>query len=223
MQSSPIRSEIDHHTIKLIVGLIALSLAALTSLFSNEPLQSISAAYHQGGWARNILVGFLFAIAAFLLAYNGRSTREMVLSKVAAVAALGVAMFPCRCEGHKEIVRGVHGASAAVMFVILAVFCYLFLRRARAKGHPRAQARATIYALCGVTILVAIAVIALDELLDGALGSRIDRLTFYGEAAALTAFGIAWLVASCTLPLVTGPEERVPLSPFSAGRAPVTE
>src|SRR5258706_598202 len=109
MFASPKRPEIDHRTIKLIVGLIALTLANLTSFFAQSSITSISASYYEGGWSLNIFVGFLFAISAFLLAYNGQSTSEMVLSKVAGFAALGVAMFPCKCGDHPEIIPDVHG------------------------------------------------------------------------------------------------------------------
>lgn len=213
MFSSPDRNEIDHHTIKLIVGLIAIFLASLTSFFSASDIQSISASYHEDNWSRDIFVGFLFAISAFLLAYNGRSTPEMVLSKIAALAAMGVAMFPCECGNHPQIIPYVHGISAAVMFVILAVFCYMFFRRAYAKGHSQARFRAYIYALCGVTIVASVLIIAMDNLSGGVISSSISRLTFYGESAGLIAFGIAWLSASRNLPLITSKKER--LSPFS--------
>ena len=130
-------------------------------------------------------MGFLFAISAFLLAYNGRSTLEMVLSKVAAFAAMGVAMFPCTCGSHPEIVPYIHGASAAVMFLILAVFCYMFFRRARDKGHSQARLRAYVYAICGITIVASILIIAIDNLSGGIISSRISRLIFYGERAGL--------------------------------------
>ncbi len=84
MSPTSFRLEIDHHTLKLIVGVMAISLALLTAIFSDTPLDSISDAYYEVGKSRDILVGFLFAIAAFLLAYNGRSKRELVLSKIAA-------------------------------------------------------------------------------------------------------------------------------------------
>lgn len=215
MYSNPNRVEIDHHTIKLIIGIIAISLATLTSFFSDTPLQSISASYYEDGWPRNIFVGFLFSITAFLLAYNGRSTWEMVLSKIAAVAAMGVAMFPCQCGNHPEIIPNVHGISAAVMFMMLAGFCYIFFQRAYAKGHAQAKFRAYIYALCGGTIIISILIIAMDHLLGGIISSKISRLTFFGEAAGLIAFGIAWLSASRILPLITSKEERLSLSPFS--------
>src|SRR5262245_24707424 len=120
MLAKPRRYEIDHRTIKLLIGLIAISLANITAFFSSTQITSISAAYYEGGWARDFLVGSLFAISAFMLAYNGRSWREFALGKIAAVAALGVALFPCKCGDHPQIIDGVHGASAAVMFVVLA-------------------------------------------------------------------------------------------------------
>ena len=205
------RQEIDHRTIKLIVGLVALSLASLTSFFANSVLTSISASYYEGGWSQSIFIGFLFAIAAFLLAYNGYSPTEMVLSKVASIAALGIVLFPCRCDGSGQTPY-IHWISAATMFLILTYFCYAFLKRARAKGHSEAKARATIYAACGLAILLSIFVMAFNGISGGALKARIPRLTFYGEATGLVAFGISWLTASRVLPILTNERER--FSPF---------
>ncbi len=213
MLSHPSRFEIDHRTIKLLVGVIAISLANLTSFFSETPIPSISASYHEDGWSRDIFVGFLFAISAFLLAYNGKSKHEMVLSKVAALAAMGVAMFPCKCGGDEEIIPYVHGISAAVMFVILAIFCYVFFRRAWDKGHSQARLRATIYAICGATIVASILVLAIDHFSGGIFSSRVSRIVFYGERAGLIAFGIAWLSASRVLPVLSSKQER--FSPFN--------
>src|SRR5262245_53228670 len=99
MLSRPRRREIDHRTLKLIVGVIAISLPFLTRYFAG-PLDSISEAYWKGEWSQSILTGFLFAIASFLLAYNGLTLPQMILSKVASVSALVVALFPCRCGIH---------------------------------------------------------------------------------------------------------------------------
>jgi len=202
------RLEINNYTIKLIVGLIAISLATLTSVFSEGAIESISASYHEGGWARDIFVGFLFALAAFLLAYNGHSRAQMLLSKVAAFAAMGIAMFPCKCEYHPEIIPYVHGVSAAVMFFVLAFFCYTFYLRALGKSGIRAKWRAAVYATCGIIIVASILILAIDHLFDGAISSRVARLTFYGESASLFAFGFAWLVASQFLPILSAPDER---------------
>jgi len=212
MFPKPNREEIDHHTMKLIVGSIALSLATLTDFFAKNPIESISASYHEGGWSQNIFVGFLFAISAFPLAYNGHSRREMVLSKVAAFAALGVALFPCKCGENPEIIPYVHGVSAAIMFAILAFFCYGFFKRARSKETKQAKYRTYIYATCGAIIVIAILTLAIDYFSNGLISSQIARLTFYGEKIALVAFGVSWLTASRIFPVITGEKER--LSPF---------
>ncbi len=204
----PQRHEIDHRTIKLVVGLIALSLATLTSVFATTRIASISASYYEGGWSQSIFVGFLFAIAAFLVAYNGYSRTEMLLSKLAAAAALGVALFPCECDGHEPLLPYVHGASAAVMFLILAYFCLGFYQRARAKHHREADRRAVVYAACGVLIVAAILALAADHFTHGALTQRIPRFVYYGEGTGLIAFGISWLTASRTLPGLTRQDER---------------
>jgi len=68
MPSISKRQEIDHRTIKLIVGIVSLSLAGLTSAFATTAITSISASYYEGGWSQSIFIGFLFAIAALLLA-----------------------------------------------------------------------------------------------------------------------------------------------------------
>jgi len=208
MFSAPRRQEIDHRTIKLIVGVIALSLASLTSYFAGSAITSISASYYAGGWSQSIFIGFLFAISAFLLAYNGNSRSEMIWSKVAAVAGLGIALFPCKCGDHAEIIPYVHEIAAAAMFLILAYFCFGFYRRAKAKGYAQATTRAYLYALCGLAILVAIAAVFIDSWSGGVLSSRIPRLTFYAERTALIAFGLSWLLASRILPVVTRKDER---------------
>ena len=207
--------EIDHHVLKLIVGLIALTLANLTALFSSGPIQSISASYYEGGWARDFFVGFLFAISSFLFAYNGVSSFEMLLSKIAAVAALGVALFPCRCGEHDEAIPYVHYISATVMFIVLACLCGVFFKRARSKGHREARWRCYLYAVCGITIVIVIAVLAIDHFTGEPIGSKVPGLTFYGERAGLVAFGISWLVASRVLPVITASGERISILPIS--------
>jgi len=211
MLLNPTKPEIDHRTLKLLVGLIALNLANLTSFFADSKITSISESYYEGGWAQSIFVGFLFAIAAFLLAYNGLSRTEMVLSKVAAVGALGVALFPCGCSGHAETVPHVHFASAAVMFLILAYFCYVFYKRARGKGHTEANRRAFVYTASGLAIIASILALVLDTLSGDVLTAAIPRLVFYCERAGLVAFGISWLTASRILPVLTRSDERFSL------------
>ena len=198
---------------KLIVGVIALTLGNLTTLFAGTTLTSISASYYHAGWSQSIFIGFLFATAAFLLAYNGNSTGEMILSKIAAVAALGVALFPCGCDGHQVKVPYVHAGSAAIMFLVLTCFCYCFFRRARVKGHPQAKVRAWIYVTCGAVMVLSLVALTVDHFAGGILRQIDPWLTYHGEYASLTAFGVSWLTASLMLPLVTSKGERISVLP----------
>jgi hypothetical protein len=56
----------------------------------------------------------MFAMAAFMAAYNGFSRTQMLVAKVTAVAAIGVAWFPMRCPTRDEIVPGAHVVSAII-------------------------------------------------------------------------------------------------------------
>lgn len=217
MLSTPKRQEIDHRTLKLMVGVVAISLAVLTSVFSENGLQSISESYYENGWSRTIFIGFLFAIASFLLAHNGKTKNEMILSKVAAAAGFGVALFPCDCGHDPNVVPYVHGLSAAAMFIVLAYFCLAFYRRTRSKGHPRAKVRGAIYIACGLVITAAILALAIDFFLDHRFSTGTSFI-FWGEAVALVAFGLAWLLASKVLPVLT--EESARFSPLRADNPP---
>lgn len=217
-QSKP---EIDEHTMKLIVGLIAFTLPFLTNYFSAEPLKSISASYHADGWSRDIFVGFLFAIAAFLMSYNGKPPlpgqdvlgpldqllisqwSQKLLSRIAAFAAIGVAIFPCKCGCHDEIIPGAHAWATFFMFAILALFCFVFFRRAmfkysRAADKKQSQARkrAVIYVICGVAIIACIASIGLHGWLSEDTCISDSRFVFRAEFTALLAFGVSWFTAS---------------------------
>jgi Protein of unknown function (DUF998) len=212
--------EIDHHTLKLIVGVISISLGLLTSLLSSVRIESISESYYEIGLARDIFVGFQFAIGSFLLAYNGEGVWEMGLSKLAALSAIGVAVFPCSCGGHPVAVPRMHGIFAGLMFVILVCFCIIFYRRARAKKRRKADWRAFIYATCGVIITLSIILLTWDYLTGGAIRSKALRLPFYLELAALTAFGVSWLVASRVILGITDEDERIRLKPIKKAGTP---
>ena len=210
--------EIDDHVLKLTVGLVALGLPFLTSFLSANSIGSISASYYEVGWAQDFFIGCLFAISSFMFAYNGDSAAEMILSKIVALAGLGVALFPCGCGDvtDPKAHPNVHYTFAGIMFIVLACLCRIFYQRAKAKGHREAKWRSYIYAICGIAIVIVILVLGIDGLTKGHLLSKVPEPTFYGEWTGLVAFGISWLVASRALPFITAPRERVSLLPVSA-------
>ncbi|WP_066964154.1 DUF998 domain-containing protein [Microbulbifer sp. Q7] len=218
MEAKPLDTEIDHHTAKFIVGFIALSLAIFTDLLTpGVSISSISLSYHLTDNARNVFVGSLCVISAFLWSYNGYSLFQAVLSKVAAVAVAAVAFFPCDCftgrgvEGaaaEPSLTGILHTASAISMFIILAIFCWLFYLRAKGKKSKEAKVRGRIYRICAVAMVGAMAVQLLD-ILGVDFSGITQRVTYYVEATGLMAFGVAWMTASRMLPFITNEDERI--------------
>lgn len=105
----------EYRTHRLVVGLIALSLPLVVSVLSGERLTSISASYYTD--ARDWMVGLLFVVGAFLLSYNGHTTMQSIISKIAAIAAAGIAVFltGCKtCETSSTTI--VHFVCATVLF-----------------------------------------------------------------------------------------------------------
>ncbi|MDH4318979.1 MAG: hypothetical protein OEV64_11350, partial [Desulfobulbaceae bacterium] len=181
---------VDVRTLRLLIGGIAIGLAILVQAVSPWPLTSISGSYFSGDWPRNFLVGSLFFIAGFLIAYNGEQKIEAWLSKIAAIAAIGVATFPCdcaveakrrgtmmlQCLGENpdrypnvsqclmrfQEIKGAHAMSAFVMFGILAVFCYIFYARAKKKEDERRRAaRRRMIVYLTALISIVLAIVAM--------------------------------------------------------------
>lgn len=63
----------DHHTIRGIIGGIALLLPWIARMCAAEKLPSISWSYHTA--SRDIFVGCLFVIGAFLISYKGHQPK----------------------------------------------------------------------------------------------------------------------------------------------------
>lgn len=100
-----------------------------------------------------------------------------------------------------------------MLFLILAFFAWRFYQRAREKlladpTHIEAAHRARLYLACLAGMLAAMAMIAYGKLLNPAFKDSFPDYIFWGEATALTFFGISWLIASRTLWFLTRTGER---------------
>lgn len=189
----------DYRTLRLLMGIIALFMPIAVVIFSNKALSSISASYYTD--SRDIFVGALFIVGAFLLAYNGHETNQAIASKVAAIAAFCVAYFPTSCDVCEATVETyIHYLSAITLFSILAYFCFVFFRKKIKDSLGKELLRSRIYFLCGSLMTACILMLILVFLLIkfGIISQElVDRLhiVYFGEWIAMTAFGIAWIVA----------------------------
>jgi hypothetical protein len=198
---------LSYLALRKLVGLIALALPFVLIIvwsFSGQKFPaSISGYYYTG--LRNIFEGALCAIATFQLACRGYDRRDEIAGILSGACAVGVALFPTKPEQPGTCdpltpgaiaVGNVHLAFASALFLLLAYFC-LFLFRMTAMGRTmtrRKVQRNKVYFVCGLIIVVSIAMILLFRLLNrtylfGELGAM-----FTFETTALFAFGVAWLV-----------------------------
>lgn len=114
---------------------------------------SISASYHTD--ARDVFVGFLFAIGVLLIGYKGHAYKptgkkgefwyqvrklwakhqEDLISTVGGIAAIAAAVCPTACDScTRDIKSNIHTVAAIILFAIVVYFCWFpFLDRVIAK------------------------------------------------------------------------------------------
>lgn len=170
---------------------------------------------------RELFVGALCAIGVFLISYRGyrrlpgEAFSDRVLSNIAGLAALCVALFPVTQDcapaatACPEILTltqrvisptmagTVHLAAAVVFFLCLAAFCLVQFPKTDAPHRP------VIYRFCGIAILIDLAAIAGAMAVSRWGGAETaaliaqNNLVFWGEAFAVWLFALAWLTKGC--------------------------
>lgn len=208
---------------RLAVGALGVALPTLMFLIEAPLLRgawevrgSLSAYYHSG--ARDLFVGALCITGFLLITYMSaqKKTWDFVLSSLAGVGAIGVALLPTmrpglteqalRCGARTDVVpagctqlqqalgeravAAVHFGCAVVFIVTLAFICLLFSRREH--KYTRREGRARFHLLCMVTIFVAIAWFGIGHWLDIELFGL--KPLYVTEVASVYAFGASWLV-----------------------------
>jgi hypothetical protein len=203
---------LSYYSMRRMVGLIALALpfalaagSILTALLSSghlpHPLleRSISDYYYTP--MRDIYVGSLCAIAAFLACSRGYDLHDEITGYLAGGCALGVACFPSFNPRSSRFTQGefgfglVHTACAALMYLTLAYICiFLFRKSSPEKSFThRKRDRNRIYVASGLIMVACMA-----AMVGLTIRSVVERhhpspWLFWCEALANCAFGVAWL------------------------------
>ncbi|MEN8122773.1 MAG: DUF998 domain-containing protein [Bacteroidota bacterium] len=198
--------------VRLGIGYLGLLLPFILligsiSCGSCEEIQSsVSNYYHTN--MRDILVGILFAIAMFFISYTGYERKDDIASNIAAIAMIGVALFPTSVSSNEltycipnvfdnGIISYIHFTFATILFLTLAYISLgLFTIFEKGKKSKRKETRNKIYKACGITIVVSIIAIAIYVfvLKNRFPGLNNFNIIFWFETIALIAFGISWLV-----------------------------
>jgi uncharacterized membrane-anchored protein len=196
--------DLSGHLHRQLIGYIGLVLPVVLILLTLwrdgverwRNLDSISAYFYTGAVAA--FVGMLVSLSLFLFTYRGYKNKhqraDRLVGIVAAVAALGVALFPTSAPGDvvplswwSPTTGLVHYTCAATLFAMFAVYA-LWLFRITAPGQPAPDKarRNKIYLACGALIVAGIVWAAVAHV----RGQPI----FLPESVALVAFSVSWLV-----------------------------
>lgn len=176
------------------MGLIALLLPIVLVAVGGYDLHwSISFFYHLPH-TRDILVGALCATGAFLFLFHGLTLAENWILNIAGVAAVSIALNPMavpQCPGNG---LSIHGASAMIFFLCLALVAIIF-----AKGRLPFIAETTVRRRFKVAYnIVGYAMIAMPAIvfyLHEVTGKQCEsHWIFWVETTGIWAFSLFWFV-----------------------------
>lgn len=191
-----------YFSLRVGMGVLAAALPPLLwiggRLGDGEPLRCSIRAYYHSPAMRDVFVGALVAIGAFLYLYKGFSRQENWALNLGGALAVGIAMVPTgpRC-GEGGGVFTLHGTFAVLFFLSIAYVCVFrasdtlsLIRDARKAQRLRATYRAL-----GVLMVVSpVIAAALTFVLQS--GARGGSRVFYVEALAVLTFAAYWLIKS---------------------------
>ena len=195
---------ISYLTLRKLFGILGVLLPFVMVLggfiFFQETVQkSISSYYYTG--MRDVFVGILCAMGVFLISYHGYGRVDSIAGKLGGLFALGIAFFPTTPEAHASstarIIGMVHYASAALFFLTIAYFSLFLFTKTNPEKEPtlRKKQRNMVYRISGWTILVCLALIAINGFSgDGSVIPEEFHPVFWLETIANLAFGISWIV-----------------------------
>ena len=192
---------ISYMTLRQAVGYLGILLPFVLAIgnwliFSAGLQGSVSDYYYTP--MRGVLVGGLCVIGAFLLAYHGYDRWDSLFSNAAGIGAVGVALFPTPPDNpsaRATIVGYFHFAFGALMFSSLIVIALWLFRKTDPNSAPTRvkQLRDRVYLICGIVMLVALSFAGIASLPFATALNPINPV-FWGEATAIVAFGVSWLV-----------------------------
>lgn len=206
----------SYFLMRMLVGVLGLALPAVLLLgdlfFLRDSFSvrgSLSAYYHSG--MRDVFVGILAVVGILLISYKiTEHNRDNVLSIVAGIAAMGVALFPTGIPAGVDValtplqdrlgegvIEAIHYTCAAVFILSLGLLCYDFARRERMRpqqrpGHDARQSSEFWYSFhLSMAGLIGLAVVFI--VLTQAVGVFDKHSILIGEIVVTVAFGLSWL------------------------------
>lgn len=214
------QNTLDKHILStyfsLRVGIIVIAIAfpfvlvVGGMLYDHISLQHSLSAYYwatgnDGKSLRDVFVGVLFAVGAFLYLYKGFSNRENIALNIAGILAVGVALFPTPwgCDGHcpKLTLHGTFAIGFFLSITFVAVKCAPDTLGLIQDEKQRAKFK-MMYKTLAIIMLASPAAAFVLNLLT------LENKAFilYAEAAGIFAFAAYWLTKSRELSLTQAEE-----------------
>ena len=194
---------ISYLTLRKTIGVLGISLVPvlvigsfiIDHLINGQPAAietSVSAYYYTS--MRNELEGIIFGIGMFLLCYDGYDLQDSIISKLAGLFGLCIALFPTSPTTEKgDVISVIHYVTAGIFFALLAYTSVFLFTKTTDYPTPQKVRRNRIYRICGIVMAVAVTGIPLDGI--DPIWDKIGFLhpTLILVLLALTSFGISWL------------------------------
>lgn len=212
------------YTLRKTIGILGMGLPLFLYIFLyidtgfTEPLESISHYYYTR--VSGFFVAILSILAIFLMIYKGKSPIDLIVSLIAGIAALLVVFFPTGnitdicCDtslpysvtileksGLRETIHYIAAAIFLGCLAYMSIFLFTKSNKSINERGLQKMKRDRIYRICGIIMILAIAVIFFGGFLE-LIPKEIyveNKLTFWMETVAIESFGFSWLVKGDTL------------------------
>jgi hypothetical protein len=216
MPENPLDKHILSTYFSLRIGIIIIAIAfpfvlvISGYLYAHVSLQHSLSAYYwasaaDGKSLRDVFVGVLFAVGAFLYLYKGFSNKENIALNIAGILALGVALFPTPwgCDDHcpKLTLHGTFAVGFFLSITFVAVKCAPDTLGLIQDKKRRAKFR-MMYKTLAIIMLASPAAAFVLNLLT----LKAQAFVLYAEAAGIFAFAGYWLTKSRELSLTHAEE-----------------
>jgi hypothetical protein len=207
---------LSYLTVRKIIGILGLLfplILVLGSLIfgSCRAIQdSISNYYHTN--MRDVFVGYVCTLSIFLFSYKGYDLTDRIVSALAGIFGLIVALFPTKlqlqpnnaplpCNIWCNVVRPdwvstVHLISAALFILCLCYFSLFLFTKSGLMQTQQKLVRDKIYLICGSIMFSCICFLIFLFILPQDVFNLIAFLkpVFWLETVAFLAFGFSWLI-----------------------------
>jgi hypothetical protein len=196
---------ISYLSLRKLIGILGMTLPLILAvggklIFNLDIEPSISDYYHTG--MRDVLVGSLWAVGAFLVIYKGYELVDNLLAKFAGLCAIGISLFPTPAGEENFLsmdwVGWMHHIFAVCFFLSLVIFSLALFTRTK-QGVPPTEmklVRNQVYIICGLIMLTCLLLMALYKILPEPNQQPIApfKPIFWLETAAILSFAISWFV-----------------------------